>query len=90
MLVDVDKSESIDPRDLPIRLTFWRKVQTHVKHKNPLFDEALGVTPDILVVDSLHALNLGTLKRFAQGAGLADVLESSLDPAAGESATGMD
>ena len=66
VLVDVDKFESIDPRVLAIRLTFWRKVQTRVKHRNPLFGEALGVTPDILVVDSLHALNLGTLKRFAQ------------------------
>ena len=26
----------------------------------------LGVAPEVLVVDSLHALNLGTLKRFAQ------------------------
>ena len=66
------------------------EMQTRVKHRNPLFGVALGATPDILLVDSLHALNLGTLKRFAQGAGLADVLESSLDPAAGESATGMD
>ena len=66
VLMDVDKFESIDPRRLPLSLTFWRKVQKRVKHRNPLFDALLGVTPDSLVVDSLHALNLGTLNRFAQ------------------------
>ena len=51
----------------PGRATFWRipeAPETH--HRNPLVDEELGLGPDSLVVDELHALSHGVFKYFLQ------------------------
>ena len=47
-------------------LTFWRPTQERVKHRNPLLDSRIGVTVASFIIDSLHALNLGTLQTFCQ------------------------
>ena len=52
--------------DLPKELLFWRETQKRVKHRNPLFNRAIDVTPMRLIIDTLHVLNLGVLLRFAQ------------------------
>ena len=49
---------------LPLQLTFWRKGQARVTHRNPLFDAAIGVTPSIMGTDQLHAVNLGVVQKF--------------------------
>ena len=52
--------------DMPSVVTFWR-VPEHpvVHHRNPIFDDALGISPEeSLVVDQLHALCLGVYKYF--------------------------
>ena len=36
-----------------------------MKHRNPLFDQSIGVTPELLAADQLHALNMGTLQSFS-------------------------
>ena len=47
-------------------MTFSRPNQQRVKHRNPIFDPDLDITLFRMIVDSLHALNLGTLKHFSQ------------------------
>ena len=50
----------------PVRLTFWRPGGIEkTKHRNPLFDRSLGITPMILLVDLLHNLLLGCMQHFA-------------------------
>lgn len=57
--------------DFPIVLTFWRKAeQSFVHHRNPLWDQSLGLTPSrCLAVDGLHTLNLGIFQAFCKIAG---------------------
>lgn len=44
----------------PCRVLFWRRSnETRCRHRNPLFDRAIGVTIDSLAVDKLHSLYLG-------------------------------
>ena len=49
----------------PVTLLFWRrKEETQARHRNPLFDADLGITPEeILVPDWLHCFSLGVYKR---------------------------
>ena len=52
--------------DFPVEITFWRPAsETRCKHRNPLFDPMIGVTICCLIIDTLHALNLGMLHFFA-------------------------
>ena len=55
-----------DATHLPLRLRFWRPVQVRVKHRNPLFNPAIGVTPILMAPDQLHAFNLGPMLVFAR------------------------
>lgn len=45
---------------------FWRQsAETLARHRNPIFDEALGLAPEkTLCIDILHALNLGVFGNF--------------------------
>jgi hypothetical protein len=64
-LPDVAALEEV--KTFPIELTFWRTgVQHRTKHRNPLFDDAIGIGMPQVLVDQLHALNLGVMKLFAQ------------------------
>lgn len=57
----LDKTKSF-----PIHLTFWRRTdQTVTLHRNPIFDDALGITISSLLVDNLHCFYLGVLKDFS-------------------------
>ena len=58
--------DKLGSEGLPIRLVFWRATQQRVKHRNPLFNKDTGVTPLLMAPDQLHALNLGSLNKFAQ------------------------
>ena len=50
----------------PLATTFWRASrETKTRHRNPLFDDALGVGYDTLCVDPLHCLFLGAFQEFA-------------------------
>ena len=44
-------------------LYFWRRsAETHTRHRCPIFNEDLGITPNSIVPCWLHALSLGTFK----------------------------
>lgn len=61
-----DISAFAEIQEFPCTVVFWRRSrETRTRHRNPLFDEAIGVTVSILVVDQLHALNLGVVKEFS-------------------------
>ena len=47
----------------PLRITFWRpSLETLTRHRNPMFDQEIGITPQrCVVVDVLHAFFLGIL-----------------------------
>ena len=48
-----------------LRLLLWgTKVQTMAKHRNPIFARSLGVTPERLCTDELHALHLGVFQVY--------------------------
>ena len=48
-----------------MRLQFWRRpVGAAVHHRNPLFDEELGVTPSCMLGDILHSLYLGVFHHY--------------------------
>ena len=51
---------------VPIELLFWRRsCETMTRHRNPLFDEDLGITAEeTFVPDWLHALSLGVYQRI--------------------------
>ena len=66
MMPDVSIIDKLGEGDLPVSLVFWRAAQGRVKHRNPLFNPGLGITPFLMVPDQLHAFNLGVLQRFAQ------------------------
>ena len=64
-LPNVFNFEELDPSSL-VSVVFWPSSgDPQVKHRNLLFDAAIGVTPLSLLVDILHALLLGVLKNFA-------------------------
>ena len=63
---DVARIDKLSGDDLPVDLVFWRRTQHRVKHRNPVFNEAIGVTPLLLAADQLHCFNLGALQRFAR------------------------
>ena len=64
-LPDVAALEEVT--SFPIELTFWRPgVQQRTKHRNPLIDDTIGLGMLQILVDQLHALNLGVMKLFAQ------------------------
>ena len=45
-LPDIGRLESMKVDDFPCRLLFWRASRDSlVRHKNPLFDESIGFTP---------------------------------------------
>ena len=48
-----------------VRLLFWRKrLESLARHRNPLFSERLGTTPQrVLTLDWLHILSLGVWKQ---------------------------
>jgi len=47
-------------RTMPAAATFWRRrSETSARHRNPLFDEELGISPDSIVIDYLHTMALG-------------------------------
>lgn len=58
-LPDVAMFDSVS--SWPCRTLFWRRSnQTRARHRNPLFDPAIGITLDSsLMVDKLHTLHLG-------------------------------
>ena len=58
----------ISPSDVATAtpMTFWRIFPDEaVRHRNPLWDPAIGVTPDVLCIDTLHTLALGVFGQFA-------------------------
>ena len=63
---NVSTIDSLALAQLPVRLVFWRSNQSRVKHRNPIFNPDIGITPVLLGVDQLHALNLGALQKFAR------------------------
>ena len=66
-LRDVGQLDNVLESGLPITLTFWRVVGSgRLKHRNPFFDATIGVHLQILCVDELHAINLGSLTKFCQ------------------------
>ena len=62
-LFDVMAFDSLD--QFPHPVTFWRvSRETNAKHRNPIFDETIGVSvEDTLTVDSLHAVFLGPMRQ---------------------------
>ena len=60
-----DTGKIIDLTSFPVTILFWRKLQNRIKHRNPLFSTRAGVTPLIMLVDLLHAVNLGVMKHMA-------------------------
>jgi hypothetical protein len=64
-LLDVSDFEAIVT--FPVRATFWRPShETMTRHRNPIFQRELGITPRILTVDLLHAFYLGVLQRWCR------------------------
>ena len=60
--IDVSKEW---PKGVRIRLVFWRRSsETLVRHRNPLWSQALGCVPSLLTVDFMHAFSLGIAKVF--------------------------
>ena len=50
----------------PVIVLFWRtRNETIAKHRNPLFDDGLGINPyRTLAIDALHDIHLGVMGRF--------------------------
>ena len=50
----------------PVEATFWRRSAESVTYRrNPLYCAAIGVSVEILLVDALHCLYLGILRKFS-------------------------
>ena len=50
-------------------MVFWRRMaEEPVRHRNPLWSKVLGITPDIICVDTLHTLCLGVFGVFVSAA----------------------
>ena len=63
-----------------LEVTFWRQEhESRCKHRNPLMDPLLGFSPERLLVDHLHAFNLGCLKEFCTSAMWEMVLSNAFD-----------
>lgn len=60
-LTDIGNVEYLN--EFPQAITFWRpSSETLTRHRNPIFDSHLGITPrKSLVIDLLHAVFLGIL-----------------------------
>jgi hypothetical protein len=65
-LPDIGAVEHIE--DFPCTIIFWRAAQeTMTRHRNPIFDREIGVTPArTLTIDVLHAFFLGLLNVWAR------------------------
>ena len=64
-VLDVSRFEEIST--FPKTVIFWRRDnETRARHRNPLFDIGLGITISLLIIDLLHALNLGVVKDFVR------------------------
>jgi hypothetical protein len=64
-LRDVGAFEAINV--FPANILFWRRAgETRVRHRNPLFDAALGVGLASIALDALHVLYLGVFKYYCQ------------------------
>ena len=51
---------------LPLLVVFWlTSEETLVRHRTPLFDQRLGLSPASLTVDMLHCWYLGVFRNFA-------------------------
>ena len=54
-------------RVFPHVALFWRgSLESVAKHRNPLFDGAIGLTTECIAVDSLHTLHLGVFQTFCK------------------------
>ena len=66
-LPDVGRFDTLSHADLPKRVCFWRVAEETVcHHRNPLFDEAIGITMASITVDVLHTLHLGVFLAFCK------------------------
>ena len=65
-LDDVGRFEEI--RDFPTPVLFWRQQRdTLTRHRNPLFDQELGITVHrSLSIGTLHAVYLGVMQSFCK------------------------
>lgn len=55
-----DVSDFDQETRFPMRATFWRRAaETRTSFRNPLWDQAIGLSHDILAIDILHTLYLG-------------------------------
>jgi hypothetical protein len=62
-LLDVGSFEAVA---LPARTLFWRSsLETLSKHRCPIFSYMLGVSVQIMEIDTLHCLNLGVYMQYA-------------------------
>jgi hypothetical protein len=63
-MIDVGEFDQISV--FPCIVMFWRTTsETLAKHRNPLFNEKLGINPyRTLAIDPLHDIHLGVLLRF--------------------------
>ena len=61
---------SLEDLRTPSEIIFWRKDrETLTRHRNPIFDLEIGLTPrSIMVVDLLHAFFLGILNAYCHRA----------------------
>ena len=54
---------------VPVPMVFWRSsADEPVRHRNPLWDSALGITPEIICIDVLHTWCLGIFAGFCSRA----------------------
>ena len=50
----------------PMHLTFWRQgARSMCTHRNPLWSRRSGLLPELICVDELHTLHLGTFQDFS-------------------------
>ena len=67
-LHDVGKFEDLRPNPT-VKVLFWRmSKETRTRHRNPLFDPALGITHRLFNDDKLHYVYLGVCGFFVQTA----------------------
>ena len=53
----------------PITVTFWRRAcERRTGHRNPIFNPKLGITLQIMVVDSMHAFSFGPVRTYCMHA----------------------
>jgi len=52
--------------EFPVTVLFWRPDRRQLtKHRNPIFNEEAGITPErCLVIDWLHCLSLGVFQKY--------------------------